>query len=89
LTAGVAEAKPRYRLVATILDHGPAPAVELEALYHERWEIESMLDELLQERVVSGLQPSRRQTQDAQLSAPSQKPQAVAASRPRNHRSNL
>jgi Insertion element 4 transposase N-terminal/Transposase DDE domain len=43
---GVAEAEPIYRLVTTILDHEKAPAQELAALYHERWEIETTLDEL-------------------------------------------
>ena len=43
---GVADAEPTYRLVTTILDHDNAPAQELAALYHERWEIESALDEL-------------------------------------------
>jgi Insertion element 4 transposase N-terminal/Transposase DDE domain len=43
---GVADAEPTYRLVTTILDHDKAPAQELAALYHERWEIESALDEL-------------------------------------------
>ncbi|MGH8534512.1 MAG: IS4 family transposase [Gammaproteobacteria bacterium] len=43
---GVAEAEPIYRLVTTILDHEKAPATELAALYHERWEIETALDEL-------------------------------------------
>jgi hypothetical protein len=42
----VAEAEPRYRLITTILDHEQAPAKELAALYHERWEIETTLDEL-------------------------------------------
>ena len=42
----VAEAEPRYRLITTILDHKQAPAKELAALYHERWEIETTLDEL-------------------------------------------
>jgi hypothetical protein len=37
---GVADAEPLYRLVTTILDPGAAPAAELAALYHERWEIE-------------------------------------------------
>jgi len=38
-------AEPIYRLITTILD--PAvPASELAALYHERWEIETALDEL-------------------------------------------
>jgi|SRR5215470_4704624 len=43
---GVADAEPMYRLVTTILDPEKAPAEELAALYHERWEIESALDEL-------------------------------------------
>jgi len=36
----------RYRLVTTILDADDGPAVELAALYAERWEFESALDEL-------------------------------------------
>ncbi len=43
---GVADAEPLYRLVTTILDHAKAPASELAALYHERWEIETAFDEL-------------------------------------------
>jgi hypothetical protein len=43
---GVAEAEPLYRLITTILDPDQAPAAELAALYHERWEIETALDEL-------------------------------------------
>ena len=43
---GVAEAEPRYRVVTTILDPQRAPAAELAALYHERWEIEGALAEL-------------------------------------------
>jgi hypothetical protein len=43
---GVEEAEPLYRLVTTILDHEAAPAQELAALYPERWEIETALDEL-------------------------------------------
>jgi hypothetical protein len=43
---GVAEAEPLYRLITTILDADQAPAAELAALYHERWEIETALDEL-------------------------------------------
>jgi hypothetical protein len=39
-------AEPIYRLITTILDHAQAPAKELAALYHERWEIETALDEL-------------------------------------------
>jgi transposase IS4-like protein/DDE family transposase len=36
----------RYRLVTTILNPDDAPAAELAALYAERWEFESALDEL-------------------------------------------
>jgi hypothetical protein len=43
---GIAGAEPIYRLLTTILDDGAAPATELAALYHERWEIETALDEL-------------------------------------------
>lgn len=43
---GIPGAEPIYRLLTTILDHEAAPAVELAALYHERWEIETALDEL-------------------------------------------
>ncbi len=43
---GVADAEPLYRLVTTILDPGQAPAADLAALYHERWEIEGALAEL-------------------------------------------
>lgn len=44
--AGVKDAEPLYRLVTTLLDPAVAPAEELAALYHERWEIETALDEL-------------------------------------------
>ena len=43
---GVEGAEPIYRLVTSILDPAKAPAQELAALYHERWEIETALDEL-------------------------------------------
>jgi hypothetical protein len=43
---GVADAEPLYRLVTTVLDADAAPARELAALYHERWEIETALAEL-------------------------------------------
>jgi hypothetical protein len=43
---GVAGAEPIYRLVTSILNHEKAPAKELAALYHQRWEIETALDEL-------------------------------------------
>jgi len=42
----VQDAEPIYRLITTILDPNQAPAKELAALYHERWEIETALDEL-------------------------------------------
>ncbi|MBE3087984.1 MAG: IS4 family transposase [Chloroflexi bacterium] len=44
--AGVTDAESLYRLVTTLLDPTAAPAEELAALYHERWEIETALDEL-------------------------------------------
>ncbi len=44
--AGVPDAEPIYRLLTTILNHEAAPAAELAALYHERWEIETSLGEL-------------------------------------------
>ena len=43
---GIEGAEPIYRLASTILDPGKAPAGELAALYHERWEIETAFDEL-------------------------------------------
>ena len=43
---GVEGAEPLYRLATTILNHELAPAAELAALYHERWEIETAFDEL-------------------------------------------
>ena len=44
--SGVADAEPLYRLLTTVLDAEDAPARELAALYHERWEIETAFDEL-------------------------------------------
>ena len=43
---GIEDAEPIYRLATTILDPDKAPAEELAALYHERWEIETAFDEL-------------------------------------------
>lgn len=43
---GVENAEPLYRLITTIVEAEVAPAGELAALYHERWEIENALDEL-------------------------------------------
>ena len=43
---GVRDAEDLYRLVTTIADPERAPAVELAALYHERWEVKTAFDEL-------------------------------------------
>ena len=43
---GLDDAQPRYRLLTTLLDPIAAPALELAAVYHQRWEIESVFDEL-------------------------------------------
>jgi hypothetical protein len=42
----LADEDQRYRLLTTILDPDAAPADELAALYPQRWELESALDEL-------------------------------------------
>jgi Insertion element 4 transposase N-terminal/Transposase DDE domain len=43
---GIPDAEPLYRVVTSILDPQRAPAAELAALYHERWEIEVALAEI-------------------------------------------
>ena len=43
---GLDDAQPRYRLLTTLLDPARAPSMELAALYHQRWEVESVFDEL-------------------------------------------
>ncbi len=43
---GIEGAEPIYRLATTVLNPDKAPASELAALYHERWEIETAFDEL-------------------------------------------
>jgi hypothetical protein len=43
---GVSNAQERYRLLTTLLDPSQAPALELATLYHERWEVEGVFDEL-------------------------------------------
>jgi hypothetical protein len=43
---GVPDAQARYRLITTLLDPVQAPALELATLYHERWEVEGVFDEL-------------------------------------------
>ena len=40
------DGQPRYRLLTTLLDDRKAPAMELAALYHQRWQIEAVFDEL-------------------------------------------
>lgn len=46
LQASATPTQDSYRLVTNILDPSLAPALELAALYHERWEIEGVFDEL-------------------------------------------
>ena len=43
--AGVPNAAELYRVITSILDPQQAPAPELAALYHERWETEILFDE--------------------------------------------
>lgn len=43
---GMPKAEPIYRLLTTIFEESLASASEIAALYHERWEIETALDEL-------------------------------------------
>ncbi|MDP2112070.1 MAG: IS4 family transposase [Thiobacillus sp.] len=43
---GMPEAQARYRLLTTLLDPERAPALELATLYHQRWEVEAVFDEL-------------------------------------------
>jgi hypothetical protein len=43
---GPPEQDAPYRLITTVLDPDTAPATELAALYHQRWEFENTLDEL-------------------------------------------
>ena len=38
-------AEPLYRVITSLLDPAAAPAPELAALYHERWETETLFDE--------------------------------------------
>ena len=43
---GIEGAEPIYRLATTVLNPDKAPASELAALYHERWEIKTAFGEL-------------------------------------------
>lgn len=45
LQGSAAPTQDRYRLVTNLLNPDEAPALELAALYHERWEIEGVFDE--------------------------------------------
>jgi Insertion element 4 transposase N-terminal/Transposase DDE domain len=45
LTGSATPTEDSYRLVTNILEPVQAPALELAALYHERWEIEGVFDE--------------------------------------------
>jgi hypothetical protein len=40
------DGQPHYRLITTLLDDKAAPAMELAELYHRRWEMEAVFDEL-------------------------------------------
>jgi hypothetical protein len=40
------DAQPHYRLITTLLDAKAAPAMELAEVYHRRWEMEAIYDEL-------------------------------------------
>ncbi len=43
---GLPDGEPRYRLMTSLLDPQAAPALELATLYHERWQVEAVFDEL-------------------------------------------
>jgi Insertion element 4 transposase N-terminal/Transposase DDE domain len=43
---GLPDGQPRYRLLTSLLDDKAAPAQELAVLYHERWQVEGVFDEL-------------------------------------------
>jgi hypothetical protein len=40
------DALPRYRLLTSLLDPAAAPAMALASLYHQRWQVEAVFDEL-------------------------------------------
>jgi len=42
---GIGDAQQLYRVITSVLDPAAAPAAELAALYHERWEGETLFDE--------------------------------------------
>ena len=43
---GMPDAQARYRLLSSLLEPRQAPALELAAVYHERWQVEAVFDEL-------------------------------------------
>jgi len=43
---GLPDSQPSYRLLTTLLDPIQAPALELAAIYHERWHVEEVFDEM-------------------------------------------
>ena len=50
-----------YRVVTTLLDETKAPALEVARCYHERWEIELVIDEIDEHQRISG-RPLRSKT---------------------------
>jgi Transposase DDE domain len=60
---GVPGTEPSYRLLTTLLDPKQAPALELAALYHERWQVEEVFDEL-KTHLVRGRRVLRSKTAD-------------------------
>jgi hypothetical protein len=51
-----------YRLITNITDHAQAPAGELAALYHERWEVEEVFSELKTRLCAGGYTTLRSKT---------------------------
>ena len=43
---GVPNASARYRLITSVLDPQQVPTLEPAALYHQRWQVEAVFDEL-------------------------------------------
>ena len=59
-----AQGKPAtYRLITSLMDHAAAPAQELARLYHERWQVEAVFDELKTHRL-GGRRVLRSKTPD-------------------------
>ena len=57
------DAQARYRLLTSLLDPKQAPALELAAVYHERWHIEAVFDEL-KTHLLKGRRVLRSKTPD-------------------------